>query len=191
MGDVANILIGAVTVRVAPTGTAEPNYNQNPLVWTGWTDVGWTDGGVELEYTPEFTDVFVDQELPPVLTELTAEQAVVRVPLAEATLQNLNKAISASAFSQVPSGAGVTAKDILKVGSGAVVETMLAVEGKSPEGFWRAFVFWRTIVASPIGQAYRKAEKVLFPTEFKALSDPTKPVGERLFKATDMTAAAI
>lgn len=191
MGDVANILIGAVTVRIAPTGTAQPNYDQNPLVWTGFTDVGWTDGGVELEYTPEFTDVFVDQETPPVLSKLTGEQLVVRVPMAEATLQNLNRAISASSYSTVAAASGVTGKAILTAGSGTVQERMLSVEGKSPQGFWRAFIFWRAIVVGAVGQAYRKAEKVIYPVEFKVLSDSTQTAGQRLFKAVDMTAAAL
>jgi len=191
MADVTNILVGAVNVYVAPVGTAPPDEDDNPLVWTGWTNVGYTDGGVELEYSPDYSDHFVDQETGPVKTTLTQESATLRAPMAEATLQNLNRVISASSFSQVVAASGVTGKDILKVGSGTPAEVAVGFEGKSPENFWRLFIGWRALVVGAVGQAYRKDEKLIFPAEYRLNVDSTKTAGERLFRMVDMTAAAL
>ena len=196
MGDVANIVVGPGELFLAPVGTAPPDEEQNILNWAGWTNLGFTDGGLEVEYTPEAADHFVDQELGPVKTTLTAEQFVVRAPLAEATLQNLNKAISASTFSQVAAGGGITGKDILTVGTGPLTEFALGFEAESPESQadgtqgWRLLIVWRVLSVAAIGQAYRKGEKTLFPAEFRAQVESSKPKGERMFRLVDWTAAA-
>ncbi len=197
MADVANILVGPGELYLAPVGTTPPDENDDILVWAGWTNMGYTDGGVEVEYTPEIADHFVDQETGPVKSTLTSEQFIVRAPLAEVTLGNLNKAISASTFSTEAAASGVTGKDILTVGTGPLTEWALGFEADSPEsaadgtqGF-RLLVVWRVLSVSAIGQAYRKGEKTLFNAEFRANVESSKPKGERLFRLVDWTAVSL
>jgi hypothetical protein len=196
MGDVANILVGPGELYLAPVGTTPPDEDENVLSWSGWTNMGYTDGGVEVEYTPEIADHFVDQETGPVKSTLSSEQFIVRAPLAESTLGNLNKAISASALSTEAAAGGVTGKDILVVGSGPLTEWALGFEAESPESQadgtqgWRLLIVWRVLSVAAIGQAYRKGEKTLFNSEFRAQVDSSKSKGERMFRLVDWTAAA-
>ena len=139
----------------------------------------------------------MDQETGPVKSTLTSEQFLVRAPLAEVTLGNLNKAISASTFSTEAPASGVTGKDILTVGTGPLTEFALGFEADSPEsqadetqGF-RLLVVWRVLSVAAIGQAYRKGEKTLFNAEFRAQVDSSKPKGERLFRLVDWTAVSL
>ena len=197
MGDVTNIVVGPGELYLAPVGTTPPDENDDILVWSGWTNMGYTDGGVEVEYTPEVADHFVDQETGPVKETLTSENFLVRAPLAESTLANLNKAISASTFTTEAAASGVTGKDILTVGTGPLTEWALGFEAESPESQadgtqgWRLLVVWRVLSVSAIGQAYRKGEKTLFNSEFKALVQSSKPKGERLFRLVDWTAVSL
>ena len=197
MADVANILVGPGELYLAPVGTTPPDEDDDILVWTGWTNMGYSDGGIELEYTPEIADHFVDQETGPVKSTLTSEQFLVRAPLAEVTLGNLNKAISASTFSTVPAAAGVTGKDILTVGTGPLTEWALGFEADSPESQadgtqgWRLLIVWRVLSVAAIGQAYQKAEKTLFNSEFRAQVDSSKSKGERMFRLVDWTAVSL
>lgn len=197
MGDVANIVVGPGELFLAAVGTTPPNEDDNILNWAGWTNVGFTDGGIELEYTPEVADHFVDQELGPVKSTLTSEQFIVRAPLAESTLQNLNKAISASKLTTVAPASGVTGKDILVVGSGPITEFALGFEADSPEAQadgtqgWRLLIVWRVLSVSAIGKAYRKGEKTMIPAEFRAQVESSKPKGERLFRLVDWTAVSL
>lgn len=196
MGDVTNILVGPGELYLASLGTAVPDEDDNVLVWTGWTNMGYTDGGIEIEYTPEIADHFVDQETGPVKSTLTSEQFIIRAPLAESTLANLNKAISASSLTTEAPGSGQTGKDILVVGTGALTEWALGFEANSPESQedgtqgWRLLLVWRVLSVSAIGQAYRKGEKTLFNAEFRAQVDSSKSKGERMFRLVDWTAAA-
>ena len=197
MADVANILVGPGELYLAPVGTTPPDEDDDILVWTGWTNMGYSDGGIELEYTPEIADHFVDQETGPVKSTLTSEQFLVRAPLAEVTLGNLNKAISASTFSTVPAASGVTGKDILTVGTGPRPEWALGFEADSPESQadgtqgWRLLIVWRVLSVAAIGQAYQKAEKTLFNSEFRAQVDSSKSKGERMFRLVDWTAVSL
>lgn len=197
MADVTNILVGPGELFLAPVGTPPPNEDDNILNWAGWTNLGYTDGGIELEYTPEIADHFVDQETGPVKSTLTSEQFIVRAPLAESTLGNLNKAISASIFSTVAPASGVTGKDILTVGTGPLTEFALGFEAESPESQddgtqgWRLLIVWRVLSAAAVTKAYRKGEKTLINSEFRAQVESTKPKGERMFRLVDWTAVSL
>ena len=199
MPDATNVLVGAGVFYTSPVATAKPDEDADLLVWTSWEDVGYTDGGVEMEYTPVFFDAVVDQTLPPVRTALTGEQLLVRVPMAEATLKNLSKAISASTFSTEAAGGGKTGKDILEFGNGTPTPVQLGFEGESPESQaskdagsdigWRVAIFWKALSVGALAHAYRKAEKVIFPVEFRCLADDGKAAGKQLARIVDWTAA--
>lgn len=198
MADTANILIGPGTIYTAPFGEAEPSLDVDTISWAGnWIEVGYTDGGIEVEYTPEVFEAFVDQELGPVRSKLTAEQFIIRVPIAEADLRNHNLAITGSTLTTQAAGGGKPAQDILKFGSGSLVEKALGVEAESPESQadgtqgWRAIFMHRAISLGTVTSAYRKAEKTMVPVEFRALVDDTKPLGERLGKFVDWTSAVV
>lgn len=197
MGDRTNLLIGPGELYISPKGTAGPNEENNILVWPSpWVNLGFTDGGSEMEYEPTVTKHFVDQLKAPAKFSLDEENFTVRAPLAEATLGNLRYAISASKFTTVAAASGITGKDILTIGGGELVEYSLGFEGESPESQadgtqgWRLILVHIVISMAGIGHSYKKGEKTLFPVEWVGLADDTKPVGDRLIRFVDWTAAA-
>lgn len=73
------------------------NLNTGPCwVRYGATDLGYTKGGVKIEYKAESVDIEVDQETNPVDVMIKATDYTVSVPLAEYTLENLNLAFPGS-----------------------------------------------------------------------------------------------
>jgi hypothetical protein len=182
---------------IAPKGTAGPDEDQNILVWSApWVNLGFTDGGVEMEYEPTVTKHFVDQQKAAAKLSLDEEGFIVRAPLAETTLGNLRYAISASLFTTEAAGSGVTGKDIITVGGGELVEYTLGFEGKSPEAQedgtqgWRLVLVHIVVSFAAIGHSYKKAEKTLFPVEFQGLADDSKAAGADLVRVVDWTGAA-
>ncbi|KKN50673.1 hypothetical protein LCGC14_0630220 [marine sediment metagenome] len=195
--DVQNILIGAGRFYTSPVGTTAPDENLNNLVWPGgWVEVGFTQGGIEFQYTPEVLDIEVDQELAPVKRILTGEELLVQVPVVEADLRNLKLAITASAFSQESAGSGITGKDILTFGSGTINEIQLGFEVESPESVadgtqgWRLALVWKAVSLGQVSHAYKKDEVTLIPIEFRAIVDSSKAKTERLARFVDWTAVS-
>lgn len=90
-----NILVGAAALYVGTTTAAAPVLTANnpagPVVSaaTGWSQVGYTDGGVEVSYEPAYTDVTVDQLLDSAIIFKSGMKVMVNTTLSEATLENL------------------------------------------------------------------------------------------------------
>lgn len=57
--------------------------------WTGYTDVGATQEGTEVEVSTETDDIFIDQALDPVLTIFSSRNTLLRTNLAEFTPDNI------------------------------------------------------------------------------------------------------
>jgi hypothetical protein len=192
-GNVANILVGSVCLRIAAKGSTLPNIDGTaPIVWpVAWKKVGYTDAGVELSYSPAVKEIKVDEEMAPVLFVLDGEKCELSANLAEGTLDNLNRAISSSTLTSSAADSTHAALSILKFGSGSLVEVMVGFEGYSPEGLPRVGVAYRTMVQAQVKQSFKRSDKVLTPVTFGVLADSTKPVGERLMVLVDHTAPHI
>jgi len=138
MGTAGNVIVGVGDIYMAPANTAlptNPTTKAGKFTWgQGWTNVGYTEGGVAFEYGPEIFEGKVDQELAPVVTILTGEKLTVKTQLAEATVKNLNRAIAASTLISTAAGQGTAGTDVLEFGSGSLVETMIGFEGDAPGG---------------------------------------------------------
>ena len=192
MGDVANVLVGIGKLYVGPEGEALPDITGDNITFAGnWVEVGFTEEGVDIEYTPEFFDAVVDQELSPVKKVLTAEAVIVRTRLSEADLDRLSKAIAGAAFSAIAQGSGQSAQDVVKIGGGTAVVKALAFEGTSPEGGFRVIFVHRAVSAEAVTQSYKKGEKTIFAVAFTALADTAKAAGEKLLTINDWTQAAL
>jgi hypothetical protein len=90
-----NILVGAAALYVGTTTAVAPVLTANnpagPVVAaaTGWSQVGYTDGGVEVSYEPAYTDITVDQLLDSAIIFKSGMKVMVNTTLSEATLENL------------------------------------------------------------------------------------------------------
>jgi stage V sporulation protein SpoVS len=192
-GTVANIIVEPARILIAPIGTAVPATptSATTVTWdTAFKEVGYTQKGIDLTYTPTFKDINVDEEMAAVKQILTAEKATVSAVLSEATLKNLSYAIAASTLTVTPAGASQVGVSELHVGSGTQVEHIIAFEGKSPQGFPRIFVGYRGLCAAAVKLAFQRTTETTINFEVNLLADSNQSAGSRLFKIIDITAVA-
>ena len=179
-GTAGNVLVGVGELYVAPVGSDPPSLSNGAFSWgNAWTACGYTDGGVTLEYAPSFFEGEVDQELAPVITRLTGEKATIKTNLAEATLENMNRLITASVYS---TAAGYKA---LHFGSGEMGYTMVGFEGEAPGGERRVVVFWKAQSRGTATLTHKKDALTTVSAEWLALVDSAKAAGERLCMIKD------
>jgi hypothetical protein len=182
----ANVFAGAVVVYAAPAGTAPPSLasQPTPAQWlsAGFSPVGYTDTGCELVSTPAVKDVIPDESISPVLQIITSVKAEMKVTLIEATIENLNRAIGLTLFTNP--GLGIKT---LGLGSGnPLVFWRMALQGPSPGGAAsRVVIAWRTQVISAITQAYSRKSESKLACAFSCLTDSSQPVGSDIWQITD------
>ena len=195
-GSVSNVMVGSVKLYVAPSGTTLPNVDGTyPIVWpVGWVGVGYTDKGVDFSYSPSVKDITVDEELAPVMFVLSAEKGEITAVLAESTLANLNKAISASTLT------GPTVADLthgvfstLEFGSGTLTEVMIGFEGFAPPDtgstlYPAVLVAYRAMAQGAVKLNFQRTEKQMYQCTWSLLADSTQAVGKRLVKYIQITA---
>ena len=134
MGIVSNVISGVGSMWAAPLGSQVPIRT---FEWPyGWECVGYTAGGITLEYTPNIYDLSVDQEIDPISQIMVSERSIIRTSLAEVTAENLCRVIAAKR--------NVTAEYIETLfGSGELPELMIGFEGYGPSGSGRSIYFPR------------------------------------------------
>lgn len=129
----ARVIAGAALLYVAPLGTTLPAVTGTPAAFpptwpAGWNPVGYTDKGVDLVYTPTVKPYTPDEETSPIYDILSAEKVEISATLVEATLLNLQRAISACTVTN-----DATSKvNKLSVGSQALNYVMVGVQGPTP-----------------------------------------------------------
>jgi len=146
--------IDGTTYTIEPGGTG-PGIALD----SAFTEVGYTEDGVTMEYTSEQADIIVHEETFPIGSALTAESLTFTCNMAEASLTNLNNAMAGAvlAGSKITLGAGVN-------------KTMnLKLEGTNPAGFLRAIHIPLAVASGTVGMSYKKGEKTIVPVTFKAL----------------------
>ena len=124
-----------------------------------FTEVGYTEDGVTMEYAAEQSDIMVQEETFPVASALTSESLTFTCNMAEASLANMNNAMAGAVLlgSKITLGAGVN-------------KTMnLKIEGTNPAGFHRAIHIPLAVAGGTVAMSYKKGEKTIVPVTFKAL----------------------
>ena len=81
---ISNILVGEATVK---TGTSNTTMNLNDF--DSLTDVGATNGGVEISWEPDMVDIEIDQYGDAAKVIQSKVKVMVKTTLAEGTLNNL------------------------------------------------------------------------------------------------------
>ena len=127
------VIAGSALLKVAPLGSTLPTVTGTPAAWppswdVAWKDVGYTDKGVDLVYTPTVKAYTPDEETSPIYDILNAEKVEISAVLAEATLTNLKNAISASTLTND----NTSKVNKLSVGSQALNYIMVGIQGPTP-----------------------------------------------------------
>lgn len=149
-------------------------------VTLGGTDLGHTKGGVEVSYEQSHKDIAVDAYgTSPVRKVLTGEKFKVKVPMAEYTILNLNKAMAQSLLT----GAGQAR---LTVGQKSGVDsTSIAAQlvlHPTAAGASRAYdvVLYKAYPISTVTLHHSVDAEKIISVEFEALIDETKTAGNYL-----------
>lgn len=193
---VTNVIAGAGNLYTAPSGTALPSLATMPTdsAWqtAGFIPSGYTDDGVQFVYTPQTKDINVDEEMSPVQILLIGEKLEISVKLAEATLNNLLKAIAGSSLVL---GAGVSTLYLGSAAQANVQEFVLGFSGPAPgteagAGLTgRAIAVYRVKATAAVTIHYQRKDKVVYNVKFTALADSTQSAGQRLCKIIDYNQA--
>lgn len=109
---VSNIVVGEAVVKTGVSNTSMTNADFDAL-----TDVGATNGGVEISWEPDMVDIEIDQYGDAAKVIQSKVKVMVKTTLAEATLNNLATAWS---YDNATGGA-----DILANNDGANTKTLL------------------------------------------------------------------
>jgi hypothetical protein len=173
--DVSQILSGPGVIYIAPLGTALPTLTF-PLVFApAWFQVGYTDAGVDVIYTPTIKEIYVDEEAAVVGDILEKEKFVIQAHLAEVTLTNLNASIAASTYT--------TATPQVTFGSQALQYVMVAVVGPAPDTYNnRVILCQKAITTVAVSMKITRKDKQVLPVSW----DARKIAGQVLGSITDI-----
>jgi hypothetical protein len=201
---VKNILVGAgnlwvsktdatVAEPVAPADIPGPPVEKPSYstvldgVGSDWRYVGATTGGVEVAYTPDTTDIEVDQLKDAALVFNTGQTMTVGTTMAEATLANILIAWGYRSSDLVNTGDTLN----LPAAPDGLVERSIAVLGNAPTSTTdtkRERLYFGRRVVSVDGSTHTlsRTELVGIPVSFRLLPDPAS-VGSEYGKILDRT----
>lgn len=209
MANVNNIIVGAAEVWVSKKDSTQvaawptysiPTFTANESARSkmdgatgadGWRNVGFTSEGIEVQYSPDYGDIQVDQLLDTAKLFKQAMTVSVNTTLAEATLENL--LFSFAQASSTKDAAAHGADDLTKYAKGTGGETLgfeagalgaepveramvfignaprAATSGKKRERVYHAR---RVLNVEASSHSYRRNEATVFPVAFRLLPDP-------------------
>jgi hypothetical protein len=155
-----NLIQGPATLYVGTFGLAEP-LTVSAAPAAGWIDVGGTSGGVELNISSEYANLTVDQIIDIIESRRTGREVTVKTSLAEATLDNLARAI----------GNAAPAANVLNLDDNAAAfkppYSAILIDGIAPGGFRRRIVVRKTIPTDAVGMSYKKDDQTLLPVTWR------------------------
>jgi len=151
---VDSLEVDGVTYTIEPGGTA-PSMKLD----SASTEVGYSEEGLTEEYTAETEPIRVDEETFAIGAALTSEDYTVTMNLAEASLYNLDKAMSGSLLSG----------SILKLGAGTMKTLNARIELTNPAGYKRHILIPNCYATGGVAMQSRKNEKTVVPITLHAL----------------------
>lgn len=179
------IVVGAADIYLGPSGTTRPappagaRYQSVLDANASWSHVGFTMDGLEMAYSPDYTDVEVDQWLDSALVFKSSMRVTFNTTLAQATLYNLMLAWGQSSTTLTSTasdatldigdgglGDSPTERGLIAVGNGSFGRE--AGQSTYSEKFYHAY---RVINVDETTVGQRRAESTGIPVSFRALPD--------------------
>lgn len=149
-----SVTIMGTLYAIEPGGNAPGLSLSSP-----YTEVGYTEDGVTLEYSVDQADIEVEEETFPIDRKITKETVAVTCNMAESSLANIANAIAGSVLSG----------SILTLGDGVNKTMNLRITGTNPAGFGREILIPLANAIGAVGMSYKKGEKTIVPVTFQAL----------------------
>jgi hypothetical protein len=168
--DTTQIVAGPGLIYIAPLGSSLPAadaHGEYPVTWpVAWLQVGYTDAGIDLNYSPTIKSLRVDELASPVSDVLEEEKFHVMAHLAEVTLLNYSRSISACTYLD-----DSVAKETIKVsiGSKPLSYVMVGIQGPAPgTNLVRLVIIQKAIANGAVGFKMQRKDKVVFPVQWEA-----------------------
>ena len=158
-----DVIVGGVTHTLEPGGTT-PGMRLSSV----FTEVGYTEDGVSVEYSVDESDIEVAEETFPIDRVITKETWAVTCNMAESSLFNMDKAMAGSLLSG----------SILRLGAGTNKKLTVQIRALNPAGFIRAILIPSCTATGSVGMAYKKDGKTVVPVTFQALKTAGHPAVE-------------
>jgi len=200
-GAINEVLIGTGVLYLADrtSGVTFPTDNSGAFQTASeasseWRDIGYSEDGWTLEMDRTFEDILVAEEVDPIKTIKTAQEARLMGELSQASLKNLSIAMGQTDAYVDEDGFATNYDVVVSPITDAFSELagFLVVEG--PAGADRQIHMPRMVSVGAFSMSHAKApQKVVLATEFKLLvPDSTLNVGAtggkyHLFKIIDNT----
>jgi len=204
-GAINEVLVGTGVLYVADraaSGLAYPGddgssaFESVSTASASWRDIGYSEDGWTLEMDRTFEDILVAEEIDPIKTIKTAQEARLMGELSQASLKNLSVAMGQTdSYVSEDDSDYAAGYDVVKApitDSFSELAALLIAEG--PAGADRHVQMPRVVSVGAFSMSHAKApQKVVIATEFKLLvPDSTFNVGStggkyHLFKIVDNT----
>ena len=194
--DSANVIVGYGYLYTAPANTALPSLTTQPTsaIWTaaGFTEVGYTDDGVTVTYTPTFKPIDVDESMSPVQIVLIGEKLEISVKLAEATLLNLVTSIAGSTLTENATTSTLTIGNPANPNQGEIV---LGFQGPAPTSqpgtnvLGRVMVVYRAKATAAVSYHAQRKDKVIYNVKWEAMAKASLAAGGQLAEIIDYNPA--
>lgn len=148
MGTASNIIIGAANISIEGS------------------DVGYTKGGVQVRYEPEFIDVMADQAVGVVRKARSLERMYVKTTLLEVTLAQVRRA-----FMQPHANLSGNSLTLGYNNACWVEELAIVLVGVSPGCGTRTWTFGRCVTFGSREYNMKREEETAFEVEFEIMKD--------------------
>ena len=164
-GDPRAVRVGPGKLYVAAEGATEPE--DLVTAWSGaWTLLGYTQEGSEFVFEQEFEDVFVAEELDPILTLQTTRRVLVNFNAAQITAANMQRALNGGT---ITTDEGVTKFEPPGVGD----YTHIAIGWEAEDSLER-WIFRKCLQIGSVNIARRKSpDLATLPMSFSAVKPAT------------------
>lgn len=180
-GNAANITLGPSKLFIAPYATTVPTFSGAETDFSAFTALGFTQDGVEADYTPTWKDIMADEVMGILKKKLISHKMTITAKLIETTLANLAYAMAGATL--------VSATDLTVGTVQDAPEFRVGWIGSSPANGTREMVVYRCVSMSAVKMHVQRKAETIIQVQFEALSDTAQtPITQDLCTYKDFTA---
>jgi hypothetical protein len=170
----SQVLFGNGYLWTAPFATALPaDIDLGDLTkWIGWTYVGGTDQGVQIQFSPNMNEINIEETPIPIASLVQTATFQISAALSEETLNNINLAYGGGgSIATQAQATGVPGKKTLTLSSNFAT-LACAILAKNDLGFPRVFYVPKIMSAGQVQTNFRRAaDKRMYPITLNSLTD--------------------
>ena len=175
MGTQANVIVGAATLYIAPSGTAEPSISATvgsaafSTPTSPWVLQGFTEDGVKIGVDRKNVMIRVEEQSTPVLVVTDTTDVTIATSFAEDTIANMVTVYGGGGVTTVAASGTVPGSTSLAL-SDTLSTVAVFFTGANPAGFQRGVYIPDMVATGKVDTAYRRAAaNRSYPTTFTAV----------------------